>query len=94
MVVLTQSHNWQGELLPYDHTNIQKPVIIGDNVWVGINVTILPGVTIGEGVIIQAGAVVVRDIPALAIAGGNPAAVFKYRDKAHYSELKKRGHFV
>lgn len=51
--------------------------------------TILGGVTIGEGAIIQAGSVVIFDIPSLAIAGGNPAKPFKYRDKKEYENLKK-----
>ena len=49
---------------------------------------ILSGVKVGEGAIIQAGSVVVSDIPPCAIAGGHPAKVFKYRDKAHYDKLK------
>ncbi len=90
LIVLTQNHNWNGNALPYDDTVISKPVIIHDNVWVGINVIILPGVTIGEGAIIQAGSVVSRDIPSLAIAGGNPIQVIKYRDPEHYESLKAK----
>lgn len=87
--ILTSNHNYDtGKSLPYDHTNIIKDVIIEENVWFGDNVIVLPGVRIGEGAIIQAGSVVVRDIPALGIAGGNPAEVFKYRDKDHYYKLK------
>jgi len=40
---------------------------------IGANVTILPYVTIGGGAIVGAGAVVTRDVPAGAIAYGNPA---------------------
>jgi acetyltransferase-like isoleucine patch superfamily enzyme len=63
-------------------------------VWLGSRVTILGGVTIGEGAIIQAGAVVVSDIPKYAIAGGNPAKVFKYRDIEHYERLKAENRFL
>ncbi len=35
----------------------------------------------------------VNDIPAMAIAGGNPAKVFKYRDIEHFKELKRDGRF-
>ena len=42
---------------------------------VGVNATILPGVTIGEGALIGAGSVVTRDVPAGAVAYGNPARV-------------------
>lgn len=86
--ILTASHNYEGGGLPYDDTDIIKDVRIEDFVWIGERVMILPGVTIGEGAIIQAGAVVVRDIPPCAIAGGNPAEVFKYRDKEHFERLK------
>lgn len=93
-MIIVQYHNYLGDALPYDRTYINKDVVIGDNVWLGNRVIILGGVTIGEGAIIQAGAVVVRDIPALGIAGGNPAVVFKYRDGEHYRELKAAGKFV
>ena len=52
---------------------------IDDDVWIGYKATILSGVHIGQGAIIAAGAVVVKDIPAYAIAGGIPAKVIKYR---------------
>ena len=54
-------------------------VIIEDDVWIGANSVILPGVTIGLGAVIGAGSVVTKDIPAFAIAVGNPAKVLKYR---------------
>lgn len=92
-VMITQVHNYKGDKLPYDETTILKEIFIEDNVWLGHGVIILGGVTIGEGAIIQAGSVVVKDIPKYGIAGGNPAAVFKYRDKEHYLNLKKQGKF-
>lgn len=87
-LILTGNHNYKNGL-PYSEENVYKNVIIEDNVWIGQNVTILGGVTIGEGAVIQAGAVVVFDIPALAIAGGNPAKPFKFRDKESYERLKR-----
>ena len=92
-MIITDNHNYEGNAIPYDNTSITKDVTIGDNVWLGNRVIILGGVTIGEGAIIQAGAVVVKDIPPYAIAGGNPANVFKYRDKEHYESLKAEGKF-
>ena len=92
-MIITQYHNYEGEEIPYDSTCITKDVMIGDNVWLGNRVIILGGVNIGEGAIIQAGAVVVKDVPPCAIAGGNPATVFKYRDKEHYFDLKAQGKF-
>ena len=88
-LIITSFHDYNnGEALPYGTKSIHKDVFISDNVWFGDRVIILGGVKIGEGAIIQAGAVVVHDIPDYAIAGGNPAKVFKYRDIDHYSRLK------
>jgi len=92
-VILTQIHNYEGEAIPYDSTYIVKPVTIEDNVWFGIRVIVLPGVTIGEGAIIQAGSVIVKDVPPLAIVGGHPGVIFKYRDEKHYYKLKSEGKF-
>jgi acetyltransferase-like isoleucine patch superfamily enzyme len=92
-MIITRYHNYEGEKIPYDTTYISKDVVIEDNVWLGNRVLILGGVSIGEGAIIQAGAVVVKSIPAYAIAGGNPATVFKYRDIEHYNRLKAEKKF-
>jgi maltose O-acetyltransferase len=50
-----------------------RPVHIGRNVWIGGGAIILPGVSIGDDALIGAGSVVTRDIPAGAVAFGNPA---------------------
>lgn len=47
-------------------------VIIGNNVWIGARVTILKGVRIGDGAVIAAGTIVNKDVPARALAAGNP----------------------
>jgi len=92
--IIVSYHNYDtGQKIPYDDSLICKTVVIEDNVWVGYRVIILGGVKIGEGAIIQAGSVVVSDIPEYAIAGGNPARVFKMRDIDHYEKLKKQGKF-
>jgi acetyltransferase-like isoleucine patch superfamily enzyme len=57
------------------------PVRIGKNVWIGDSAIIGKGVQIGENSIVGAGSVVVRDIPANAVAAGNPASVLKYLDQ-------------
>lgn len=51
------------------------------------------GSSIGEGAVIQAGSVVVKDISPMAVAGGNPAEVIKYRDIEHYNFLKENNKF-
>ncbi len=91
--IISQNHNFEGTAIPYDNTYISKPVRIEDFVWMGTRVMVLPGVTIGEGAIIQGGAVVVKDVPAMAIAGGNPAQVFKYRNEEHFRKLKEAKKF-
>jgi acetyltransferase-like isoleucine patch superfamily enzyme len=84
-----------GNAIPYDtKETISKDVIIKENVWLGDQVLILGGITIEEGSIIQAGSVVVNNIPKYAIAGGNPARVFKYRDIESYKRLKYENKFI
>lgn len=53
------------------------PIIIGENVWIGTNARIQKGVTIGNNAIIAANSVVTHDVPANAIAAGNPARIVK-----------------
>ncbi|WP_178337926.1 sugar O-acetyltransferase [Candidatus Avelusimicrobium facis] len=52
-------------------------VCIGQNVWIGGGAIILPGVHIGDHAVIGAGAVVTKDVPAFAMAVGNPAKVVR-----------------
>lgn len=85
-IILTGSHDYKNGL-PYGEKDILKDVTIENNVWIGQNVIILGGVKIGEGAVIQAGSVVIKDIPALALAGGNPCTPFKFRDEKDYKEL-------
>ncbi len=59
----------------------EKPVYIGDDVWIGGRVIILPGVHIGSHSIIGAGSVVTKDIPEWSVAAGNPAVVKKSRKR-------------
>ena len=49
---------------------LEKPPVIMNDVWIGSKASILQGVTIGNGAIVAAGAVVTKDVPAYAIAGG------------------------
>lgn len=55
-----------------------KPVNIGHNVWIGGRAVINPGVTIGDNAVIASGAVVVKDVPANVVVGGNPARIIKH----------------
>lgn len=92
--IISSNHYFQGDDLmevPYDKRFISKTVTIQENVWMGIRCVILPGVTIGEGAVIGACSVVTKDVPPLAIVGGNPAKVIRYRDAEQYYRLKSEG---
>ena len=78
-------------MLPYDSTYNVKDVKIGENVWIGADVSIMPGVTIGEGAVIAACTCVTKDVPPLAVVGGNPFKIIKYRDSNKYHSLKTKG---
>ena len=41
----------------------------------------MKGVSIGDGAIIAAGSVVIKDVPAFSIVGGNPAKIIKLLTK-------------
>ena len=66
---------------PIRHQGIYKrDVHVGNNVWVGYGACFLRGVTVGDNAVIGTSAVVTRDVPADAIAGGAPARVLRMRD--------------
>ncbi|HEX2602782.1 MAG TPA: sugar O-acetyltransferase, partial [Gemmatimonadaceae bacterium] len=56
------------------------PISVGDRVWIGGGTIVLPGITIGNDATIGAGSVVTSDIPANALAVGNPARVLRSLD--------------
>lgn len=89
--VHTSNHRWEGEMLPYDDLYIVKDVHIGKNVWIGADVTIMPGVTIGEGAVVAACTCVTKDVPPMAVVGGCPAKIIRYRDAEKYNRLKLQG---
>lgn len=89
--IRSANHYYDGNdlnFLPFDQKVLVKPVVIGKNVWIASHVVILPGVTVGEGAVIAAGSIVTKSIPSLAVVGGNPARIIKYRDKERYLKLK------
>jgi len=51
-----------------------RPLIVGDDVWIGANVVVTPGCrSIGLGAVVGAGAVITKDVSPFAIVGGIPA---------------------
>lgn len=95
VTVITDNHNFeQPECLPYDPIRVVGDVTIGDCVWIGDRVIILPGVNVGEGAILAAGSIVTRDVPPMAIVGGNPAKVIRNRDESHYQSLRESQRYL
>jgi phosphonate metabolism protein (transferase hexapeptide repeat family) len=62
----------------FDWRRAQR-VVIGHDVWIGHGAIVLAGRNIGTGAAIGAGSVVTKDIPAYAVAVGNPARVLRPR---------------
>ncbi|WP_289960211.1 acyltransferase [Faecalibaculum rodentium] len=61
-----------------EDNHIDKPIVIGDNVWIGTNATICAGVMIAPNTIIAAGAVVNKNLTEeYCIYGGVPAKKIK-----------------
>ena len=84
VTIATVGHPINPSMREYMYTD---SVTIENNCWIGANVTICPGVSIGENSVIGAGSVVVKDIPANAVAAGNPCKVIRAineNDKRYY----------
>ncbi|MCD5351083.1 acyltransferase [Kineosporia mesophila] len=60
-----------------DRINPDKPISIGDHVWLGKQVMILKGANVGAGSIIGARAVVSGTVPPLSVAAGVPARIVR-----------------
>ncbi len=71
-------------LSPNNKVNEREKIEIGNDVFIGMNVTVLDGVKIGNGAVIGACSVVSKNIPAYAIAVGNPIKIIGYR----FSEIE------
>ena len=84
--VHTSNHNYESDMIPYNHECIVKNVRIGQNVWIGADVTIMPGVEIGEGCVVAACSVVTKAVPPYGIIGGNPAKIIKYRNIENFKK--------
>jgi virginiamycin A acetyltransferase len=63
-----------------------RPVVIGNDVWLAQRALILPGVAIGDGAVVAAGAVVTRDVEPYMIVGGVPAKPLRPRFDADVVE--------
>ena len=81
VVVITRNHSFERTDIPMMDQGFEeeRPVVIGNDVWIGDRVIILPGVHVGDGAVLAAGAVVTKDVPEYAIVGGTPAKVIRMR---------------
>jgi chloramphenicol O-acetyltransferase type B len=81
---------WESAASFTGHPASKGKVVVGNDVWIGAEALILSGVTIGDGAVIGARAVVTKEIPAYAIAVGNPATVVRRRFDADTIEALLR----
>lgn len=83
------NHGYQDIETPIVQQKVTTAMItIEDDCWIGANAVITAGVTIGKHSVIAAGAVVTRDIPAFAVAAGNPARIIKIYDSGRGEWIK------
>jgi acetyltransferase-like isoleucine patch superfamily enzyme len=68
-------------------SEIIKPVIIEDDVWIGCRSIILPGVTLGSHAIVAAGSVVTKNVAPFTMVGGNPARQIKKVSDYEYKRV-------
>ena len=59
--------------------NINKEVIIGNDVWLGRNVSIKSNVKIGDGCVVGEGSLVKKDCLPYGVYAGCPAKLIRYR---------------
>ena len=77
--LLAENHAFETEGPVAGQGVTRRGIVIEDGAWLGNGVIVLDGVTVGAGAVIGAGAVVTRDVPARAVAAGNPARVLRTR---------------
>ena len=82
VVIMAVTHDVSDTSKPMIHPSnpsIEKPVEIGNNVWIGTRVIIMPGVKIGSNTIIGAGSVVTKSFSGNSVIAGVPAKLIKER---------------
>lgn len=69
---------------------LDKDVVVDEDVWIGSHVTLLPGTHVGRGAILGAGSVVRGSVPPYAIVIGNPAKVVGFRFVPEEAEIHEQ----
>lgn len=80
--IISANHRFDDLTVPMNRqgwSEVGRPVVIEDDVWIGANVTITAGVRVGHGSVLAAGSVVTKDVPPFSIVGGVPARVLGSR---------------
>ena len=77
--ITDHDHGTDPALSPLGQPMVSRPTRIGERAWVGAHAVVLKGVTVGDRAVVGAGSVVTRDVPADAVAVGNPARVVRVR---------------
>lgn len=84
LTVITGLHGykvgqWSHYVVLSRECDVDKDVIVEEDVRIGANVTLLPGVKVGRGSIVGACSVITKDVPPYSIVAGNPAHVLRYK---------------
>lgn len=81
VMLLTGKHDLTkfGRELRETHPTDGCDIVIGEGVWLASGVIVCGPCRIGDHAVVGAGAVVTHDIPAYAVADGQPARVVRYR---------------
>ncbi|MCX6971997.1 MAG: acyltransferase [Verrucomicrobia bacterium] len=87
--IITADH----DLSSPEFVGCERPVCIGDRVFIGSRATILPGVTLGEGCGVGAGSVVTKNVEPGTIVAGVPARPVGHRPLNLRYELSYRRRF-
>ncbi|HWS01219.1 MAG TPA: acyltransferase [Prolixibacteraceae bacterium] len=78
IVVSGLNHGYEDiHTVPHKQPVTRKQITIEDEVWIGANSVIVAGVTIGKHAVVAAGSIVLKDVPAYAVVGGNPAKIIR-----------------
>ena len=73
VMVLTGQHDYGQFGAARQRAIAARPVMIGEGAWICSGAMLCPGVTVGAHAVVGPGAVVMRNVPAYAVVGGNPA---------------------